>query len=230
MTSCWRCAAAPCVITFVKTAACRSNPLLAGVPISLRDAGNTEYTTQATMVRVGLASNITDPVKRLLAIRNATAAVKSTTGRTKGTQTLDFPSIGTPWLLHGLATIFGEMKLANLIPPFANLVISNVPGPTVPLYFAGARITHYWPLSIVQHGLGVNITVESYDGALGFGITAASSAVPDPRLIADALRVSLKELQRHRKPSGARQRKSRRREPPPRSTDERRAEPDHFRV
>jgi hypothetical protein len=75
-------------------------------------------------------------------------------------------------------------------------VISNVAGPSVPLYFAGAHMARYWPLSIVQHGLGLNITVESYAGALGFGITAASSAVPDPRTIAEALWAAHRELKR----------------------------------
>ena len=73
-------------------------------------------------------------------------------------------------------------------------------GPQVPLYFAGARMTRYWPLSIVQHGLGVNITVESYAGAMGFGITAASSAVPDPRRIAEHILAAHKELVPRRSP------------------------------
>ena len=55
-------------------------------------------------------------------------------------------------------------------------------------------MTRYWPLSIVHHGLGVNITVESYAGAMGFGITAACSAVPDPRRIAEHLLAAHEEL------------------------------------
>lgn len=99
-------------------------------------------------------------------------------------------------MLQGLASIYGKTKLADHIPPLANVVISNVPGPQVPLYFAGARIARYWPLSIVQHGLGLNITVESYAGALGFGITTASSAVPDPHKLASGILAAHKELKR----------------------------------
>jgi diacylglycerol O-acyltransferase / wax synthase len=172
------------------------DPLLAAVPISLREAGNTEYSTQATMIRVSLATDISDPVKRLLAIRDAATAAKATSSRARPILPLDFPAIGTPWLLHGLAAIYGRTKLADRIPPLANLVISNVPGPSMPLYFAGARVANYWPLSIVQHGLGINITVESYAGALGVGITTASSAVPDPRQIAVALAAAHRELKR----------------------------------
>ena len=57
----------------------------------------------------------------------------------------------------------------------------------MPLYAAGARMRTYWPLSIVEHGMGLNITVVSYCGALDFGLVAARSAVPDVRKLARAL-------------------------------------------
>ncbi len=171
-----------------------SEPLFAAMPISLREPGNTEYTTQATMARVSLATDIANPVRRLCAIRDAATAAKSTTDRAKAILPTDFPSFGMPWILHWLALIYGQTMIANLVPPLANVVISNVAGPQVPLYFAGARMTRYWPLSIVQHGLGINITVESYAGAMGFGITVASSAVPDPRSIARHLLAAHEEL------------------------------------
>ncbi len=171
-----------------------SEPLIAAVPISLREPGNTEYTTQATMARVSLATDIANPVRRLCAIRDAATAAKSAIDRAKGILPTDFPSFGMPWILHWLASVYGRTKLANLVPPLANVVISNVAGPQVPVYFAGFRMTRYWPLSIVHHGLGVNITVESYAGAMGFGITAACSAVPDPRRIAEHLLAAHEEL------------------------------------
>jgi hypothetical protein len=80
------------------------------------------------------------------------------------------------------------------MPNLANVVISNVPGPTAPLYAAGARMATYWPLSIVGHGLGLNITVLSYAGAMGFGFTTARSAVPDARELSAALLAALDEL------------------------------------
>jgi len=161
--------------------------LIAAMPISLREAGNTDFTTQATMVRVGLATDIADPVRRLRAIRDATSAAKATSGRGKSLLPMDFPTIGLPWIVHGLASLYGRSGLTNVAPPIANVVVSNVPGPPVPLYFAGARVAQYWPLSIVHHGLGVNITVESYAGALGFGVTTARDAMRDPRQFARAL-------------------------------------------
>jgi diacylglycerol O-acyltransferase len=169
-------------------------PLIASMPISLRAAGNTEYTTQATLSMVNLNTQIADPVKRLRAIRDASGAVKAMARRASGVIPTDFPSIGVPWVLHGLASLYGRSGLAGAIPPIANVVISNVPGPQVPLYAAGARMATYWPLSIVEHGVGLNITVMSYAGAMGFGFTTARCAVPDAGELSAALLEALDEL------------------------------------
>jgi WS/DGAT/MGAT family acyltransferase len=169
-------------------------PLIAAMPISLREPGNTEFTTQATMSMVNLNTHVADPLKRLRAIRDAAGAVKALAKRAKGVLPTDFPSIGVPWLLHGLASLYGRSGIAGAIPPIANVVISNVPGPQLPLYVAGARMATYWPMSIVEHGLGLNITVMSYAGAMGFGFTTARSAVPDARELSAALLEALDEL------------------------------------
>jgi diacylglycerol O-acyltransferase len=169
-------------------------PLIASMPISLREPGNTEYTTQATLSLVNLNTHIADPVKRLHAIRDAAGAVKALAQRVKGVIPTDFPSIGLPWVLHALASLYGRSGIAGAMPPIANVVISNVPGPQVPLYVAGARMATYWPLSIVEHGLGLNITVMSYAGAMGFGFTTARSAVPNARELSAALLEALDEL------------------------------------
>jgi WS/DGAT/MGAT family acyltransferase len=169
-------------------------PLVAAMPISLRVAGNTEFTTQATMSLVSLSTHVANPVKRLHAIRDSAGAVKALAKRARGVMPTDFPSIGAPWLLHGLASLYGKSGLSGAIPPLANVVISNVPGPQVPLYTAGARMATYWPLSIVEHGCGLNITVMSYAGAMGFGFTAARVAMPDVGEMSEALLAALDEL------------------------------------
>ena len=169
-------------------------PLIAAMPISLRDAGNTEFTTQATLSLVNLNTHIADPLRRLAAIRDAAGAMKSLATRARSMIPTDFPSIATPWILQGLAQLYGRSRIAGVMPPIANVVISNVPGPPVPLYAARARMRSYWPMSIVEHGLGVNITVMSYAGTMGFGVTTARSAVPNARRIVTALSAAFDEL------------------------------------
>ena len=196
-------------------------PLIAAMPISLREAGNTEYTTQATMAVVNLNTHIADPVKRLVAIRDAAGAVKAVAKRAKGLMPTDFPTIGVPWVMHGLATLYGRSGLSKAMPPLANVVISNVPGPQVPLYAAGARMATYWPMSIVEHGMGLNITVLSYAGAMDFGFTTALNVVGDARELSAALMEALDELvKKTREPAGrdgVARSQPRRLEPPRRS-------------
>ena len=97
----------------------------------------------------------------------------------------DFPSLGAPWLLSGLAALAGRAKLAERLPTLINVLISNVPGPQFPLYFAGAKLATYYPVSIPAHGSALNMTVQSYNGALEFGLTACRRTVPDITDLAD---------------------------------------------
>ena len=102
----------------------------------------------------------------------ATAAMKSTMGSVKSILPTDFPSLGVPWLMEAMTALYGRAGVADRIPPVANVVISNVPGPTVPLYMAGAKMLTNYPTSIVVHGMALNITVQTYDQSLDFGLIA----------------------------------------------------------
>jgi hypothetical protein len=166
------------------------------MPVSLRLPGKVEFTTLATMVRVSLATDIVDPVRRLHAIHAASAAAKAAVAKTRSLAPTDFPTLGVASLLHGLGSLSGQPFVANRVPPIVNVVVSNVPGPPQRLYLAGARVLHHWPLSIVGHGLGLNITVESYADWLEFGVTTAGAAVPRPRSIADGLVAAFEQLRR----------------------------------
>jgi len=66
-----------------------------------------------------------------------------------------------------------------------NVTISNVPGPPMPLYCAGAKVLALYPVSIPAHGAALNITVQSYMDNLQFGLTADRRAVPDVDKISD---------------------------------------------
>ena len=84
----------------------------------------------------------------------------------------EIPITGSPWMMTGMASLYGRSDLSSRMPPLANVTISNVPGIPVRLYMAGARMAHYYPVSIPYHGSALNITVQSYDGQMEFGLTA----------------------------------------------------------
>ena len=93
--------------------------------------------------------------------------------------------------------------MADRIPQVANVVISNVPGPPLPLYMAGAKMLTNYPTSIVVHGLALNITVQSYDRSLDFGLMADAAAMPDVRELANAITVAFDDLRALPRPGEA---------------------------
>ena len=153
--------------------------LVAAVPISLRSKGDTASNNQASMSLISLGTHIADPGKRLAHVMAASASMKATLGSVKSLLPTDFPSMGVPWLMEGLTAIYGRAGVADRIPPVANVVISNVPGPTVPLYMAGAKMLTNYPTSIVVHGVALNITVQTYNDSLDVGIIACAQAMPE---------------------------------------------------
>ena len=167
--------------------------LVAGVPISLRGEGDTSANNQVSGTVIDLATQIKDPIQRLEQIMAGTRAMKQQMGIFGSLMPTDFPSIGSPWLLSGLASLYGRSGLASRMR-FANVTISNVPGPQVPLYLAGARITGIYPLSIVVHGVALNITVQSYMGQLCFGLIACRRAMPDVGELASQMQVAFDAL------------------------------------
>jgi WS/DGAT/MGAT family acyltransferase len=168
--------------------------LIAAVPMSIRPEGDTSQNNQVTMLPVSLHSDLKDPIARLKAIRRSSNRMKDLGSKAKGLGSIDVPSVGAPWLMTGLVTLYGRSNLADSLPPFANVAISNVPGPNYPLYMTGAMLRCMYPVSIPTHGIGCNITVQSYNGHLDFGVTACRRAMPDARKLADYLGDALAEL------------------------------------
>ena len=125
----------------------------------------------AVMVKLG--TDLADPADRLKLIHRSMLTGKEALGSMTPVQILAMsaigmaPSIVTPMLrLHGIVR-----------PPF-NLIISNVPGPKKPLYMNGARMVGTYPLSIPIQGMALNITCNSYDQDMDFGLTGCRRSVP----------------------------------------------------
>jgi diacylglycerol O-acyltransferase len=169
--------------------------MVAGVPISTRAKGDTASNNQATMTIVSLGTHIADPAKRLAHVLAATAAMKANIGAMKSLMPTDFPSLGVPWLMEGLSALYEKARVADRLPAIANVTISNVPGPTVPLYMAGAKMLTNYPTSIVVHGVALNITVQTYNESLEFGLIACGKAMPEIAELARDVRAAFDEFQ-----------------------------------
>ena len=168
--------------------------LIAVVPISMREVGNTDINNQVFGMNVPLATNYGDPLKRLKKIMQESGASKAMAGGVKDAAPSDFTIIGAPTLLPGLMQLYGNSKLADVIPQVVNMCISNNAGPPFPLYCAGAKVTALYPVSIATHGVGLNVTVQSYIDHLDFGLTCDYNAVPDVDVLAGLFIDSFEEL------------------------------------
>ena len=180
---------------FLKHGPLPRKSMVAGVPISTRTKGDTASNNQATMTVVNLGTNIADPAKRLRHVLAATAAMKNNLGAMKSLMPTDFPSFGVPWLMEGLGALYAKARVADRLPAVANVTISNVPGPTVPLYMAGARMLTNYPTSIVVHGVALNITVQTYDESLEFGLIACARAMPEVAELACHVQAAFEEFE-----------------------------------
>jgi diacylglycerol O-acyltransferase / wax synthase len=168
--------------------------MVAAVPISLRVAGDTRADNQASMSFISLGTQIADARRRFAHIRAASAAMKATMGDLKSVLPTDYPSIGVPWLLKAATALYGKARMADRLPQFSNLAVSNVPGPKVALYLAGAKVLANYPTSIVVHGIALNITAQSLHEHLDIGLTADAAAMPDVALLARCIDAAWHEL------------------------------------
>jgi diacylglycerol O-acyltransferase / wax synthase len=161
--------------------------MVAAVPVSLRAKGDTTSDNQASMSLLSLGTNVADDGKRLAHIMAATRSMKATLSKVRNVLPTDFPSIGMGWLTGAASAVYRRASASERVPSVANVAISNVPGPPVPLFMAGARMLTNYPCSICTHGMALNITVQSYDQSLDFGLMADAKAMPDVRKLADAI-------------------------------------------
>jgi diacylglycerol O-acyltransferase / wax synthase len=168
--------------------------LVAAMPVSLREDSNKELNNQASMVLAELGTHHGDAKKRWQAIMTSTGKVKESLKSLKSVLPTDYPGLLAPLLVSRLNQTVASTKLLEKLPPVANVVISNVPGPQVPLYLAGARMATFFPVSIIVHSIALNITVQTYCGSIDFGVIACKKAVPDLHKLTEAVSSGFDEL------------------------------------
>ena len=170
------------------------DPLVAMVPVSVRSGGDSDvFSNQVSGVTCSLHTDLDDPVERLTAIHESMAAAKELQSAIPAGVLTDMSQFTPPILAAQAARLASRMQLGNRMRLF-NVVISNVPGPRQPLYLAGGVVKHYYPVSTVADGIGLNMTVQSYLDNLDFGLIACRELVPDLWELCDLLPAALDEL------------------------------------
>lgn len=167
-----------------------AKPLIAGLPMSVRPEGSTEPGTQVTFILASLATDIADPRKRLEVIHQSTVAAKNNFKLLRPAAFTEYTLLlMMPYIVQLLSGTSGRSR------PIFNVVVSNVPGPAQTLYFNGARMEAMYPLSIVTHGQGLNITMMSYEDHIQVGLIACNKSAPHVQHLAKYMEEALDELE-----------------------------------
>ncbi|MFC0542014.1 WS/DGAT/MGAT family O-acyltransferase [Kutzneria chonburiensis] len=156
-----------------------SSPLNAMIPVSVRDeAAKGKMGNRVSAMLAVLPTNLDDPEQRLSVVHEATKVAKSQQATIPQGLVDDISDFAPPALTARVARVAFATGMMHRLPPF-NICISNVPGPNVPVYLAGARLLAQYPMSVILDGQGLNITLVGYLGELHFGLVACRELVPD---------------------------------------------------
>lgn len=169
--------------------------LVATVPVSVHDSSvRSGGANKVSALFARLGTDVADPLERLqqLAVSNRNAKEHQRAVPADALQ--DWAEFAAPSTFGLAMRAYAGLRLAEHHPVVHNLVISNVPGPPVPLYYAGAQVKAMIALGPVFHGAGLNITVLSNDGNVHVGILACRDAMPDVSALAREFPLALGEL------------------------------------
>lgn len=165
-------------------------PLVAQMPMSLRDAGDTVTNNQVAISLVELAYQGESPLERLMTIKDSCIKLKNET-RLLTKEALTSYTMAS----QGLAVVSEFFNLDTVLPPMGNVLISNVPGPREPLYMMGAKMEQCFPISVLPPGMSLNITLYSYNGLINVGLVSCRSALPDLTDLAEYVSNAFLELE-----------------------------------
>lgn len=169
-------------------------PLVAQIPVSVRtDDEFGTFGNQISMMFVPIPTTTADPIEALEAAAAELGVAKARQKALPAKALRDVTQFIPP-ALHQRASraMFGLSRI-GIRPPY-NVVISNVPGPPIDLYTAGAHLEALYPVSIILDHAAINVTVMSYKGSIDIGITADREQTPDVQDIVDGMQRAVKVL------------------------------------
>ncbi|CAN5741605.1 wax ester/triacylglycerol synthase family O-acyltransferase [soil metagenome] len=170
-------------------------PLVAMVPVSVRSGTEADvFQNRVSALLADLATNEPDPARRLARVQASMDRAKTDFHAIPADALQDFTQFAPPAVAARAMRMYSRLKIADRAAPPFNLIISNVPGPSVPLFASGAELLHFYPVSAIADGQGLNITVQSYNGNLDFGFVCDRDLVPDVWLMTELLHESMAEL------------------------------------
>ncbi|WP_394933833.1 wax ester/triacylglycerol synthase family O-acyltransferase [uncultured Ilumatobacter sp.] len=176
-------------------------PLRAMVPVSIRTGDEEDpWTNRVSAIVADLPTNCADPIERVALCREAMSLGKHQFDLIPAEALGQATDYTSPVVAASAIRLVSRLKLADRVNSPINVVISNVPGPRQPRYFAGAKLDAYIPVSTITDGVGLNITVHSYANRMDFGLISDRRLIPDLWHLVD---LHIDEVQRLFKATGA---------------------------
>jgi WS/DGAT/MGAT family acyltransferase len=170
-------------------------PLIAVCPVSVRTEDQRgEMNNKVSAMFTSLATDVDDPIERLRTIHEVTKGAKEDHNVLGANLLQDWAEHAAPTPFALAARLYSSMNLSDRHRPIHNVVISNVPGPPFPLYYAGAKALYTLPMGPVMEGAGLNITVLSYIDNVDIGFMVCRELVPDVWKLADLVGDAMAEL------------------------------------
>ena len=159
------------------------------VPVSVRSQDQRGHLgNRVTQMTAPLPVNLSDPVERLRAVRETTAGLKESRQALGG----EVLTAISDWTVPNL--LVQAVRLASRARPY-NLIVTNVPGPQIPLYLQGALMRTAYPVVPLFEHLGLVVGLFSYNGGLFWGVNADWEHIPDLHDFIVAIEASFRELQ-----------------------------------
>lgn len=170
--------------------------LAAQVPVSTRVADDTDQTNKVATMSASLATDIEDPLERLAAIHASTQSAKELTEAVRARAIQSIGEVAPPILVGLASRAAWASNLSNALPVVANVIVSNVPGPPIPIYMCGARVAGIYAASVLMFFAGLNVTLMSYIDRVDFGFTYDPDVLTEEHAwaIADGIQDALAEL------------------------------------
>lgn len=170
-------------------------PLLAQIPVSVRtDEQIGTYGNRISVMIVPIPTHVAEPQDRLAATHDAMRAAKERHRALPAEALQDVTNFIPPAINARAARVVLQLGANPALRPLFNLIISNVPGPPIPLYLAGAKLEANYPVSVIADGAGLNITVLSYLDSVDVGIICDREQMPDVQRVLDGMQGELDAL------------------------------------
>ncbi len=176
--------------------------VVAMVPMSRRaESERGELGNKVSAMLVSLATQIADPVERYTTIAAGTRLAKDQARVLSQELIQGWAQLAFPALSSRVARLAGNLRLFDHLPPLFNVLVSNIAGPDFALWCAGARLVALYPMGPLIEGVGLNVTVASYEGNLYVGILGCRELVPEVahlgELLTDSFAVLVKAAERN---------------------------------